>query len=792
MAFFLSGVAGLSYEITWVQYLTDLFGASTPAVSATVSVFFAGMALGAAWGGRYFDHVQRPLRAYAFLELCIGLTAACVPFLFAWLNHILPSLTAHGHSTTLLLAISGGLLLFPTTLLGATFPAMAAVLKRQSNPTHSTGMFYGFNTLGAVLGSLLISFWWLPQLGRDVATWTMALINGGIASLLFLLYAFPSSKRTPSTQHENASVEEATSAPSIPRRMAIFLAASSGFLSIGTEILWTRALALTFPVSAHVFALVLAAYLVGIGLGSLWLGRQSKKHALHHGWLIVMYIGVAAGSLLALALFPQLMPWSERLLAWGWLKNWSGYLGWIGMSSVWSMLLATFAMGAALPLLIGLATKEQTHASQTAGHMYALNTIGGVLGSLSVTFFLMPQLGLERTLLSLSIGYMFLSVCLASLSSTKTSTRGVAYASLSLGCLMFAMGYYPQLSADTFPSQQRVLFHKDKASATYQVIDDHRGHRALKINHKSGLRHTAPHALRLQYRLGHIPMLLRKETSNALLVGFATGATLAAMSQHHPKRLECIEKHHTLFDLSRHFHKTNDKIWQAPHVTLHTGDAQRFLRRHRASYDLIMNNLHLPQEAGSSSLYSRAHFRAASKRLRKTGWFVLWLPLFQLTPQQIGTILRDFLQIYPHAEAWVGDWNPRHPVLGLFGAKTLFTRRSHFLTTSAHTLRAKKRPFVSSRMREEQFLDRRQLLRWSQRFVQKRSHHMSLEAQVARALLESNVQKSPLFLQNIRQLEALRSLQGTPWFGLRAHHTSTQASRVQPHKQGIPRSETAQ
>ena len=43
--FFLSGIAGLSYELTWLRYLIHLFGATTPAVSATVAIFFTGLAI---------------------------------------------------------------------------------------------------------------------------------------------------------------------------------------------------------------------------------------------------------------------------------------------------------------------------------------------------------------------------------------------------------------------------------------------------------------------------------------------------------------------------------------------------------------------------------------------------------------------------------------------------------------------------------------------------------------------------------------------------------------------------
>ncbi|MEO1270626.1 MAG: hypothetical protein AAFX99_21255, partial [Myxococcota bacterium] len=276
LAFGLSGVAGLSYELTWVRYLTHLFGASTPAVSATVSIFFAGLGLGAWLGGWFFDRRSNPILAYAGLEVAIGLVAALVPVAFPWINGLLSQRPVSGGLLEPLV-LSTVLLIVPTTLIGATFPGMAAVVRSLNNPTQATGLFYGFNTLGAVVGCVLVSFWWLPALGLEATGWLLVGINLAIGVLVAMASPMLNRSTSESPPEPLQSHEENASEPSSPSvvmqvPLAFTLAAASGFLGIAIEVMWFRGLALAFPGTVYVFALVLSAYLVGIGLGSLLVG----------------------------------------------------------------------------------------------------------------------------------------------------------------------------------------------------------------------------------------------------------------------------------------------------------------------------------------------------------------------------------------------------------------------------------------------------------------------------------------------------------------------------------------
>jgi MFS family permease len=83
MLFFISGMAGLIYEVVWIRMMVSAFGATAQAVSVVVTSFMAGLALGGWAFGRWIDRLGRPLLAYVCLEVGIAVSAFALPGLLA-------------------------------------------------------------------------------------------------------------------------------------------------------------------------------------------------------------------------------------------------------------------------------------------------------------------------------------------------------------------------------------------------------------------------------------------------------------------------------------------------------------------------------------------------------------------------------------------------------------------------------------------------------------------------------------------------------------------------------------
>ena len=160
-----SGFCALIYQTTWLREFRLIFGASTAATAAVLGVFMAGLGFGGILFGRIAEKKARPLAFYAWLELFIALTAAISPLLIFYARQFYiaagGTLATGMLNGTLLRLAMAAIILGPSTfLMGGTLPAAARAAVRQEDVARRTvGVLYGVNTLGAVTGALLGTFY---------------------------------------------------------------------------------------------------------------------------------------------------------------------------------------------------------------------------------------------------------------------------------------------------------------------------------------------------------------------------------------------------------------------------------------------------------------------------------------------------------------------------------------------------------------------------------------------------------------------------------------------------------
>src|SRR6476660_2118028 len=80
--FLFSGICGLIYEVLWCRHLGLLFGNTVQSMSAVLTAFMAGLALGSYAGGRICHRLKRPMMVYGLLEIAIGIYCAFLPCAF--------------------------------------------------------------------------------------------------------------------------------------------------------------------------------------------------------------------------------------------------------------------------------------------------------------------------------------------------------------------------------------------------------------------------------------------------------------------------------------------------------------------------------------------------------------------------------------------------------------------------------------------------------------------------------------------------------------------------------------
>ena len=126
--FFLSGSAGLAYQVIWMRTLGLFFGSDMYGVSIILSTFMGGLALGSLLGGRLAERTSRPLLWYGIAELGIGAFALGFSKLLAAFAPLLQAFYPQGEQAglsfyqLLRVLLASGALLIPTTIMGATLP----------------------------------------------------------------------------------------------------------------------------------------------------------------------------------------------------------------------------------------------------------------------------------------------------------------------------------------------------------------------------------------------------------------------------------------------------------------------------------------------------------------------------------------------------------------------------------------------------------------------------------------------------------------------------------------------
>ncbi|SHJ09664.1 spermidine synthase [Malonomonas rubra DSM 5091] len=254
LLFFLSGVAGLGYEILWTRMLSVGLGHEIISMLAVVSAFFSGIALGA-WG---FDHPvsrsKNPARWYAAFELAIGVWAILLVFILPSATPAISSLIGISPAPLWHWSLAFGypfLLLLPATAaMGGTLPAMDRFFTRLQQGERVAGL-YSVNTLGAMAGTFLVTFWLLPAMGMTSTSLLLALLN--ICGALAVLWV---KQKAPTTNIDMTSEQTPTSSIRLYTVLLI-----TGLLGIGFEVIMVRALSQILENTVFSFAGMLLTYL---------------------------------------------------------------------------------------------------------------------------------------------------------------------------------------------------------------------------------------------------------------------------------------------------------------------------------------------------------------------------------------------------------------------------------------------------------------------------------------------------------------------------------------------------
>jgi spermidine synthase len=654
--FFLSGALGLVYEVLWVRRLTALFGATTLAVTATLSGFFLGLALGSLVLGERSRRWRRPLLAFGLLEIGAGLGALLFSPILDLYRDVYPVVRLRLAGAPVGFALVKLVLAWvavgiPTFCMGATLPALGQAVapsgKRLGIPV---GGLYAINLLGAAMGTLAVPFVLLPRLGLDT---TYACAVGG--SLTVGLLACTLAARA-------ASDEPPDPVPASPARsvpvLVLSLSAVSGLSTLALQTLWARMFSLVHENSLYSFAVVLFVFMIGLtggaALARRQLARQRPPRALlGAAWCIAGLLVVAS---------PRLFQAFTGGLTYVSAETWRGALARLLAVAAATMLPATLALGAALPLVMEMAgASARGAAGPVIGRLLAANTLGATAGPVIATFVMGPLLGLWPSLIMLGGFLVFVGAWTGLPRVHAAIAVGVLAAEMIVG------------AADVPPARvraaegERLVSVREGTHGTTAVIATNRD-RWITVNNSYVLGGTA--ASEEERWQAHLPLLLHPAPHRVAFLGMGTGITAGAALLHPVSAVAALEIVPEVVEAARRdFAEWNARVVDDPRAQVVVDDGRNYLASAPAAFDVIVGDLLVPWRPSEAPLYTREHFQTVRAALTADGVFCQWLPLYQLSPEQVAIIARTFLEVFPAATLWRGNFDPTVATVALVGQR---------------------------------------------------------------------------------------------------------------------------
>jgi spermidine synthase len=391
-----SGCAALIYEVVWFQLLQLSIGSSAVSLGVLLGIYMGGMCLGSLLLPRYVSPDRHPLRVYAYLELGIGAFGVVVLYAVPFLGSLYTQIAGSGPASLILRALVASICLLPPTLLmGGTLPVVARGVDSTPTGVSWLGYFYGGNLLGAVTGSLLAGFYLLRV--YDMPTATLAAV--GLNVLVAVIALFVAGR----IEHRPAPVIARPASTVRGNRLVYVAIALSGLTALGAEVVWTRMLSLLFGATTYTFSLILAVFLMGLGLGSSIGAAVATRFANSRVPLGVCQLLLCAAMAWAAHTTGTSMPF--------WPINPS-----IGkdpvyqfeldlLRALWVVLPGSILWGASFPLAIGAAAREGEDTGRLVGGIYAANTVGAIAGALVTSLILVAAIGSQKaqqTLIAIS------------------------------------------------------------------------------------------------------------------------------------------------------------------------------------------------------------------------------------------------------------------------------------------------------------------------------------------------------------------------------------------------------
>jgi spermidine synthase len=668
-----SGAAALIYEVVWFQMLQLSLGSSAVSMGVLLGVFMGGMGLGSWMFPKKVDKKHHPLKVYAFLELGIGLCGLLVLLIVPLLGSVYTAIAGTGQFSVFLRGLVAAIILLPPTLMmGATLPAIARYVETTPKGVSWMGFFYGGNIAGAVIGTLLAGFYLLRVSDMVVTTLVAVALNALVAGLGLWL--------SKSAHYEPAGVSVKDPVIEPGARVVYLAIAFSGLTALASQVIWARALSLLIGATVYTFSLILAVFLVGLGIGSS-LGSSMASSLKHPrvalGWVqMLLCVALAYAAYMTTGSMPYwpINPSISSDLAYTFQLDL--------MRAAFVVLPGAILWGMSFPLALASVAEKGQDPARLVGGVYAANTAGAIIGALFASLLAIAWIGSQNTQMVL-IGISAVSGLMLLASHADETGKGksqlasmVVLVLVTAGAgllartvpempgILVAYGRY----AATWVGQNEIIYTGEGMTASVAVSRTPNGvlnyHNAGKVQASS-----EPQDMRLQRMLGHMTTLIPENAKTVVVIGCGAGVTAGAVSIDPDLTQVTIAEIEPLVPkvVSTYFSEHNFDVIRNPKVRVHLDDARHFLLTTKEKFDAITSDPLDPWVKGAATLYTREFFEVVKSRLNPGGVVTLFVQLYESSDAAVKSEIATFLEAFPQGVVFANTINGQGYDLVLVG-----------------------------------------------------------------------------------------------------------------------------
>ena len=657
LLFIASGCAALIYEVVWFQLLELVIGSSAISMGVLLGTFMGGMCLGSLLLPRYMPAGVHPLKMYAALELGIGAMGLILLFCMPLVGGAYTAWAGSGAVGMLMRGLAAAICLLPPTLMmGATLPAIARWVETSKSGVAWLGYFYGGNTAGAVVGSMLAGFYLMSMFDISITTYVAVVLNviiAGVALLLARIEPFVAAAAA-----DVATAERAGTA--LDRRVVYVAIALSGLTALACEVLWTRSMSLLFGATTYTFSLILAVFLAGLGIGSS-LGslaaRDLARPRVALGWCQLALCAAMAWTAWVLTQSLPYWPINPSIAPNVWFQFQLDLV-----RALFAVLPGAILWGVSFPLALASVATPREDPARLVGRVYAANTLGAIVGSLTASLLLVVWIGTQHAQQVLIVIAALSGLLL--LAESRVPATALAAAGALAGVLVLSVRPVPGVFiaygryTATQLGQSEIIYSGEGWNASVAVSERSNGvrnyHNAGKVQASS-----EPQDMRLQRMLGHLTTLVPKQAKTVVVIGCGAGVTAGAVS------IDPVVQHETIAEIeplvprvvSTYFSEHNFNVVQNPKVEVHIDDARHFLFTTHQTFDAITSDPLDPWVKGAAMLYTREFFELAKRRLNPGGVVTLFVQLYETNTEAVKSEVATFFEAFPKGMVFANTYN---------------------------------------------------------------------------------------------------------------------------------------